>query len=157
MRSLVLAALLTLAAAPAIASDLVVPIDQTARVTLNGTAANVFVGNASVVDALMVDRRNIVLVGRGYGRTSVMVLDAAGRTLLNQTVQVSPGDDGRMTLYRGALANNFTCSPTCERTPMPGEQDQGAYSPYASPYEKYRGGQASGGGSSNSVLGGGPQ
>lgn len=155
MRPVVLAALLAAIAGPALASDLVVPIDQTARLTLNGSAANVFVGNASVVDALMVDRRNIVLVGRGYGKTSVMVLDAAGRTLLNQTVQVSPGNDGRMTLFRGTLANNFTCSPTCERTPMPGEHDQGAFGPYAGPYEKYRAGQASGS-SGGGPLGGAP-
>jgi hypothetical protein len=155
MRSIILAAVLAVAAGPALASDLVVPIDQTARVTLNGSAANVFVGNAGVVDALIVDRRNIVLVGRGYGKTNVMVLDAAGRTLLNQTVQVSPGNDGRMTLFRGSLANNFTCSPTCERTPMPGEQDQGAYTPYAGPYEKYRGNQTSGGGGGGGILGGG--
>lgn len=134
-----IAALLTLAAAaPAMADGMTVQIDHSTRVSLPGSAANVFVGNASIADAILVDRRNLVVVGRGYGVTNLLVIDGAGRTILNREIQVSPGNAGRMTLYQGTGSNNFTCSPTCERTPMPGERGPQPFDNYNDPYLSYQ-------------------
>lgn len=139
-----------------------VQIDHSERVSLPGVAANVFVGNASIADAVIVDRRNLVVVGRGYGVTNLLVLDAAGRTILNREIQVSPGDAGRMTHFAGGTTQNFTCSPTCERTPMPGEPDSGGpFGRYNSPYGAYQdrassgSGQDTGGGGGDSDSAGG--
>jgi hypothetical protein len=136
-------------ASPALAERLIVSIDESTRVPLSGSAANVFVGNGSIADAMIIDRRNLVVVGRGYGLTNLLVVDGAGRTILNKQVMVAPADHGRMTLFRGSTANNYACGPTCERTPMPGEPNPGVFDSFNPPYQTYqeraRGGSTTGG------------
>jgi hypothetical protein len=142
------AAIFLAVASPAMAERLVLSIDQSTRVPLSGSAANVFVGNGSIADAMIIDRRNLVVVGRGYGLTNLMVVDGAGRTILNKQVMVAPADEGRMTLFRGSAANNYSCGSTCERTPMPGEASA-AFDAFNPPYTTYqeraKGGAAPGG------------
>lgn len=146
---------LAAAGAPALADSMTVQIDHSARVALPGSAANVFVGNASIADAVIVDRRNLVVVGRGYGVTNVLVIDGSGRTLLDREIQVSPGNAGRVTVYQAASSNNYACSPTCERTPMPGESSSQPYNSFATPYTEYQGRAAKGSGQSSAAGGGG--
>lgn len=132
------AALAVLAAGQAAAAPMTVPIDQSVRIGLNGQAASVFVGNPSIADVVMVDRRTMMVVGRGYGVTNVVALDGAGRTLADQQVLVSGGDVGRVTVQRGGTLSNYACAPRCERSPMPGE-NQPTFEPYNASYGAYQG------------------
>ena len=52
------------------AQTMTVRIDQSARVTLPTTARDVIVGNPSIADVAVLDGRNILVLGRGYGVTS---------------------------------------------------------------------------------------
>ena len=90
-RSLRLAVLLLLAAPAAAHAALTVPIDQTRRVTFGGTAANIVVGNPDIADVNVIDGRNLMVVGKRFGVTNLVVLDAAGRTLFDSEVVVSAG------------------------------------------------------------------
>ena len=94
-------------------------------------------GNPAIADVSVIDSRHLLVMGRSYGVTNIVVTDARGRTIFNQQVVVSAPDQDRVSFYRGPNLNNYACSPRCERTPMPGEQDAGAYSLYAKPYEGY--------------------
>jgi len=62
----------------------------------------------------------MVILGRAYGLTNIIVTDRMGRTIFQQEVNVAAAASGRVSLYRGTLVNNFACAPHCERTPMPG-------------------------------------
>jgi hypothetical protein len=135
-----LAALSALAfSGSAMAQGLPVRIDQATRVTLSAPARDVVIGNPSVADVTIIDGRNLLVMGKAYGVTNLVVLDARGRTILDRQIIVSASDDGRVSFYRGPDVYNYACSPRCERTPMPGERDtgQGVYGQWAGPYTAY--------------------
>lgn len=121
------------------AQGMPVRIDQATRVTLSAPARDVFIGNPSVADVTVIDGRNLLVMGKAYGVTNIVVLDARGRTILDRQIVVSASDDGRISFYRGPDVYNYACSPRCERTPMPGERDsgQGVYSQWSGPYTTY--------------------
>ncbi len=135
-----LAALAVLAtSAPAVAQGMPVRIDQATRVTLAAPARDVFIGNPAVADVTIIDGRNLLVLGKSYGVTNIVVLDARGRTILDRQIVVSAVDDGRVSFFRGPDVYNYACSPRCERTPMPGERDSGSgvYSQWSGPYTTY--------------------
>lgn len=152
-----LIAFFTLAGA-ACAQTMTVRIDQSARVTLPTTAKDVIVGNPSIADVAVLDGRNILVLGRGYGVTSLMVTDASGRTILSTQVVVSAPDDNRISFFRGPDVYNYACSPRCERTPMPGERGSGAgvYDQWAPAYTAYPDRARGAAGSSAQAQGGAP-
>jgi hypothetical protein len=61
----------------------------------------VIVGDPSVADVLVVDRRTLFVQGKGYGETEVVVLDAEGRTVWQGDVAVVAPDQGRVSVVRG--------------------------------------------------------
>src|SRR3990167_8066940 len=114
------------------AQGLPVRIDQATRVALSAPARDVFIGNPSVADVTVIDGRNLLVMGKAYGVTNIVVLDARGRTILDRQIVVSASDDGRISFFRGPDVYNYACSPRCERTPMPGERE-GVYSQWSGP------------------------
>ena len=136
--------LLTLAAWPSLAGEsLTVAIDQSAPLSLPAGAQKVMIGNPAIADINVLDARTAVLLGRSFGATNVLVLDARGRTLMERQVVVSSPDANRVSVYHsdpmglyGQKVDNFTCSPRCERTPLPGEQ-QTDYNRYGESYVAY--------------------
>ena len=127
----------TLALSAPASAGVVARIDEATAVTLSGSAASVIVGNPAVADVNIVDRRRIAVLGRTYGTTNIMVFDAAGRMIYNDLVTVTSPSAGHVSMFRGALVNNYTCGPRCERTPMPGEEGASVYNPYSQPYKDY--------------------
>jgi hypothetical protein len=123
----------------ALAQGMPVRIDQTSRIALSASARDVIVGNPAVADVTIIDGRNILVLGKSYGVTNIVVLDARGRTILDRQIMVSAADDGRVSFFRGPDVYNYSCSPRCERTPMPGERDSGSgvYSQWSGPYTTY--------------------
>jgi len=121
------------------AQGMPVRIDQATRVALSAPARDVFIGNPSVADVTVIDGRNLLVMGKAYGVTNIVVLDARGRTILDRQIVVSASDEGRISFYRGPDVYNYACAPRCERTPMPGERDsgQGVYSQWSGPYTTY--------------------
>lgn len=127
-------------AVPSLAAEsFSVPMDQSAVLVLPNGAQSVMIGNPAVADVNMLDARTAVVLGRGFGVTNLLVIDARGRTLLDRQIVVSSADVGRINVYRRATesqrpeVSNYTCSPRCERTPMPGETDAD-FNHYNAPY-----------------------
>lgn len=114
MRRVALAALIALFATPALAETLVVGLDQSIRLRVAGSARDVVVGNPKVADVHLIDSRNIVVLGKGYGATSILVVDQAGRTVLDQDVIVSAPAGGQASLYRGVDVETYACAARCE-------------------------------------------
>jgi Flp pilus assembly secretin CpaC len=120
--AVVLAALALTASPAASAPDrLSVGLNQTLRVPLGGSAASVVVGKAEIADVTMVDAHSAIVVGKSLGTSEIMVLDSSGRTLLDSLVTVSPHPaarsdpaDPEVTIFRGAVAENYACTLRCE-------------------------------------------
>jgi Flp pilus assembly secretin CpaC len=114
-RVAVLSALALLSAATAHAASRVnVGISQGVRLMVAGSAANVVVSNPAIADVTVVDAHSIIVLGKGYGATQIMVMDSTGRLLLDSVVTVTAPSEGQMTLYRGSAPQQFNCSPRCE-------------------------------------------
>jgi len=74
----------------------------------------VVVTNTAIADVTVVDAHSVIIEGKGYGTTQVMVLDNSGRLLMDSVVTVSAPAEGQVTLYRGPVAQQYSCSPRCE-------------------------------------------
>ncbi|MDR3508819.1 MAG: pilus assembly protein N-terminal domain-containing protein [Caulobacteraceae bacterium] len=105
---------LTAGSALASGEGMTVELADSQRVGLRGSAANVIVSDPAVADVAMVDSHSLLVIGRGYGATRVVVLDAVGRTLFDRRVTVVAANDGRVTVYRGAVASDFSCAQRCQ-------------------------------------------
>ncbi len=112
---LLAAASLALSALPA-SADIGVAVNQVQRLSFSGAAADVVVGNPEIADVVVVDGRNVFVTGRAEGVTDVVVLDAAGRILWNDSVAVGHGG-GRgpvVSITRGAAVTSVSCSGRCQ-------------------------------------------
>jgi Flp pilus assembly secretin CpaC len=91
-----------IAATPAVGAEaLSVRLNQNSAVRLAAPARSVVVGNPAVADVTVLDARSLVVVGKSYGVTNLMVMDAAGRTIFNRQVVVTAAPDGGMTYFKG--------------------------------------------------------
>ncbi len=129
-------AFLLLAATPAAAQSLMVPIDQSTTISLPAAARDEVIGNPLIVDVNLLNARNAVVMGKAYGVTSLQVFDDQGRSIYARQVVVSVSDDNRISFFHGPNVTNYACSPRCERTPMPGEVDK-ELDPYVKGYTSY--------------------
>jgi len=113
-RIALLAIAATLAAWPALAETLTVRLDQSVRVRLQTPARDVIVGNPAVADVTVLDSRSVVVLGKGYGVTNLLVVDRAGRTILNRDIVVS-APEASVSVFRGPVMSSYACSSLCER------------------------------------------
>ena len=120
MRRLAIALFLTLLPGLAAAAGLSIDIDQAARVTLPRPAHDVMVGNPTIADVTIADQRHLVITGKTYGVTNLMVSDAAGQVIFSRQIVVGSPDENRVSVYRGVEAVTYACSRRCEKTTAPG-------------------------------------
>ena len=98
------------AAAAAESGSMTVEVNQSRRIVLPGVAASIIVGDPAIADVSMVDTHSIIVIGRGFGHTQLVVTDHAGRTLLDDEVEVVSADRGHVTLYRGVAVSDYACA-----------------------------------------------
>ena len=90
-------------------------LDQAKIVRLPDRVATIVVGNPLIADVSIQSGGLMVVTGKGYGRTNLIVLDRAGNVLTERTVQVQgPGEDV-VVVYRGNDRESYSCAPKCER------------------------------------------
>ena len=117
-------ALLVLAATPACASELSVTLDQVETITFGKPVFTVYVGNPAIADINMIDARHAFILGKGYGSTNIVALNAQGAQISNTRVNVLANMDRQsiVVLNRGAARVTYSCtSEHCEATPQPGD------------------------------------
>jgi Flp pilus assembly secretin CpaC len=97
MRSIIFSRLATAAAitlafglSSALSADtgIEVVMNQAKIVKLTKDAATIVVGNPDIVDATVQDARTIVLTGKGFGVTNLVILDPDGAPVVDQSVFV---------------------------------------------------------------------
>jgi len=115
------------------AQALAVTIDQAQRLTISRPAKDVIVGNPALVDVAILDEHHLLLTGKAYGVTNLVVTDPLGREILQRQMIVSAPDQNRVTVYRGAEASSYACAGKCERaageTPAAGQNPAAAPTP----------------------------
>ena len=89
-------------------------IDQAKVVKLPDRVGTIVVGNPLIADVSVQSGGMLVVTGKGYGRTNIIVLDRAGNVLIEQAVQVQ-GPGGVVVVFRGSERESYSCAPNCER------------------------------------------
>lgn len=97
--------------------DLEILIDQATMLRLERSAAEIIVGNPSIADVAVQSSKTLVLTGKSFGETNLIVLDAQGKIIINRRVVVQEPRDGYVTMYQGSARQTLYCSPNCE-TPL---------------------------------------
>lgn len=91
-----------------------VVMNQAKIVKLTKDAATIVVGNPEIVDATVQDARTIVLTGKGFGVTNLVILDPEGAPVVDESVFVSRNDDKTLRIYRRSKVQTLSCTPFCE-------------------------------------------
>ncbi|ALN71952.1 pilus assembly protein N-terminal domain-containing protein [Aureimonas sp. AU20] len=108
---LALGASLASAASP---GGLDVAVDHARILKIPRAAGTIIIGNPSIVDVTVHDAETLVLTGRSYGVTNVVVLDPGGEVVLDDDVTVTSREDRSVRVYRQASRTTYSCSPHCE-------------------------------------------
>ena len=106
---------------PAIAEAVIVEVDRATILRLDAPAGTIILGNPAIADALVQDQRMVVITGKSYGSTNLIVLDADGQTIEELTLHVRAAEQDKVTVQRGTSRVSFSCAPVCERTLMVGD------------------------------------
>jgi Flp pilus assembly secretin CpaC len=113
-----------LIAAPASAAD-VAPINvnvNMARILrINAPAATVIVGNPGIADVTIQDPQTLILTGKSYGQTNLIILDNAGNPIADTLIEVVQMQAGVMTVYQGQSRTSLACAPVCQNIIMMGD------------------------------------
>ena len=122
---LALALVVLLAAPIAARADTTEPISvkvNMARILrISAPAATVIIGNPIVADVTIQDPQTLVLTGKSYGETNLIVLDSMGNPIADTTISVVQGEADLMTVYMGAARQTLSCKPVCQPTIMLGD------------------------------------
>jgi Flp pilus assembly secretin CpaC len=96
------------------ASGMQVMMNQAKIVKVARPIDTIVIGNSAIVDAAVQDGTTIVLTGKGFGTTNVVVLDKEGQAIVDQQVTVSRQESDSVRIYRRAQIQTLSCTPYCE-------------------------------------------
>lgn len=116
-----LAASAVLATFPASADSIRVYVDQARVVKLARPADTIIVGNPEIADAAVQDASTVVLTGKGFGTTNLVILDSDGAAIVDEQIVVSRSSANAVNVYRRAELQSLSCSPYCEKLRDPRE------------------------------------
>lgn len=107
----------------------VVAQDDMLRVSMNHArvlrldrpVSKVIIGNPKVADATVSDATTIVLTGRGYGTTNLVLLDADGNAIVDERILVSIDEGNTVRVFRQTERTVLSCTPSCEQHSQNGD------------------------------------
>lgn len=103
------------AAVPAYAeSGIKVDMNQAKIVKLARPADTIVVGNPLIADASVQDASTVILTGKGFGVTNLVILDSDGNPIVDEQVTVSRQTKSSVRVYRRAEVQTLSCTPYCE-------------------------------------------
>lgn len=116
----VLVAAATLSETAQAGTKLTVVADRAKVIRFVGEAQSVIVGNPAFAD-VSVQNGFMIIHGRNFGQTNVLILDERGNQLADLEVTVIKGPDRNISVYRGGNKASYACAPKCESTLQVGD------------------------------------
>lgn len=96
-----------------------VELDYARVIKLDRAVSRVIVGNAEIADATVSDSQTIILTGKSFGTTNLVILDEDGTAIVDERVLVSLESNNTMQVYRQADRAVLSCTPACEQIDLP--------------------------------------
>ena len=112
--ALTLAAVLSFAPATQAETGIHIVMNQARILKLARPADTVVVGDPEIADAVVKDSRTVVLTGKGFGITNIVIIDADGAAIVDDQVMVSRSVANTTRVYRRAYVQTLSCTPYCE-------------------------------------------
>ncbi|HHZ08784.1 MAG TPA: hypothetical protein GX405_08410 [Rhizobiales bacterium] len=89
-------------------------MNQAKIVKIARPADTIVIGNPMIADASVQDATTIVLTGKGFGVTNLVILDSDGSPIVDEQVVVSRHDPQSVRVYRRSEIQTLSCTPYCE-------------------------------------------
>ncbi|WFU09131.1 pilus assembly protein N-terminal domain-containing protein [Rhizobium sp. CB3090] len=90
-------------------------MDHARVLKLDRPVSKVIVGNSQVADATVADPKTIVLTGRSFGTTNIVLLDSDGNAIVDERILVSIDEGNTVRVYRQTDRSVLSCTPNCEQ------------------------------------------
>jgi Flp pilus assembly secretin CpaC len=90
-------------------------MNQARVLRLDRPVSKVIVGNSEVADATVADPMTIVLTGRSFGTTNLVLLDAEGNAIADERIVVSIDEGNTVRVFRQTDRTVLSCTPNCEQ------------------------------------------
>lgn len=120
-RSLIALAVLAFALFPNVASadagdPITVKVNMARILKINAPAATVIIGNPGVADVTIQDPQTLILTGKSYGETNLIILDGHGNAIADTMVSVVQAQGDLLTVFQGNARTTMACQPVCQST-----------------------------------------
>lgn len=119
LKKLGIIAMLTLQA-PAFAAaedtSVAVTVDRAKVFRIEEPASTVIIGNPFIADVSMHDRYTVVVTGKAYGTTNLVILDEKNEPIIDEVIIVKASGDDVVSVTRNTSRTTYSCAPTCEPT-----------------------------------------
>lgn len=102
------------ASSTAFGGGIEVVMNEAKIVKLTRAADTIVIGNPAIADASVQDSKTVVLTGKGFGVTNLVILDEKGEPIVDEMVMVSRQTASSVRIYRRAEVQTLSCTPYCE-------------------------------------------
>jgi Flp pilus assembly secretin CpaC len=104
-------------------APIAVNVNMARVLRISAPAATVIVGNPGIADVTIQDPQTLILTGKSYGQTNLIVLDSFGEPIADTLIEVAQMQAGVTTVYQGLARTSLTCAPVCQPTVMMGDDN----------------------------------
>ncbi len=109
-------------AANATDAPVTVTVDRAKVFRIDEPASTVIVGNPFIADVAMHDRNTVVVTGKAYGTTNLVILDEHNEPIIDEVLQVTASDENSVSVTRRTSRTTYSCAPNCEATLRLGDE-----------------------------------
>jgi hypothetical protein len=97
-------------------SPVTVTVDRAKVFRISRPAKTVIIGNPAIADATVEDEVTLVLTGRSFGVTNLIILDREGEPIVDETILVQGHEQNTVRIYKRDERVTLACAPVCEPT-----------------------------------------
>jgi len=91
-----------------------VTVDRAKVFRIEDGATAVIVGNPFIADVAMYDQNTVVVTGKSYGTTNLVILDNNQKPIVDEVITVRGSEDDVVSVYRKSARSTLSCHPVCE-------------------------------------------
>lgn len=88
---------------------------------ISAPAATIIIGNPAIADVTIQDPQTLILTGKSYGRTNMIILNSQGEPIADTIVEVSQIVSDTVTVFMGDQRTSLSCAPNCQPAIMMGD------------------------------------
>lgn len=119
--ALVSAAMFVIGAAQA--GQFTVETGKTKPIRLSQDAGSVVLGNQNIADVAVHDKKLILVSGKSFGTTNLIVFDREGKTIYSADLVVTANSANLVSVNRAGEFYTLNCSPNCRDTMQVGDEN----------------------------------